>query len=1015
MMTHHLTRQILALLWSAVLCCTPLSAPPCMGAQASERAQMQAAMVRPDPKRAEKAAERGDKAQAAGRNEEALTYYQEAASYAPQDVAIVGRGAALRSKLVRQHVGAAEKSALEGNLRLATEELNAALRIDPQNTIVTERLAQMKNLEDEPNTRPLVEMSGVPKLEPQPTKRDLNLRGDTKTLYEQVASLYGVKAAFDPDLAVRNVRLRANDVDFYTAASLLGAETATFWRPLNPTLFFVAADTPEKRRQYAVQAEQVFYLPAAASPEEMTELLRIVRDITGITHIELDSRSRTITVRDTPERLALTGSLIRDAEKARGEIMLEAELLEVDRGTAMRLGLTPPSSASLILLTPSDIRTLTASKDLANLLTNAQKIFAGKGFSSIPPFVLVGGGLSTFILTAPGTAADFSESLSLVQSGRQVLLRAQNGKPATFFVGDRYPVTLSLLSGTIGTGGSLIGVPTSAIFPETTFLVGNNPVALAANSFTGGSLPDLAVANQNDNSLTILQNQDHGNFTQLATSPILLGPNEKAPSALASGTFRTKNPQPNSTNGPPPDLVVANSASNTVSVLLGNVDANGRANGTFTEAAGSPFAVGKQPSAVLIADFNGDGFQDFAVANQGDNSISVFGGKGDGTFTQFPGSPFLLNNTGGISEKGPVAMISANFRNRTIGSNNSAEMDLAIVNRASNNVTILLASVDRNNNVVFTEAPGSPLAVQVSPVAIATADLNGDTVPDLAVVNQGSNSVTLLLGNSSLNGTFSESPGSPLKTPTTAPGPAGIVIANFSNSAVPELAVTNKGQGTLSIFASLGGGIFQLALELNTPAGPGAVIAPVLTSGGLHDVAMVAQGTTPNKGVVAVLLDSASFANGSTAQRPYPGSEFIDLGVKVKATPTLHDNDEVTLQLEFEIRALSGSNINGIPIITNRTVTQTVRVKEEQPTLLTGLMDQHETRGITGLPGFAELPGIGYAFGGRTTSTQGRELMILITPRRLRSPDHQTRTILAGHGERGAVPSMLPSERVQPP
>ena len=61
--------------------------------------------------------------------------------------------------------------------------------------------------------------------------------------------------------------------------------------------------------------------------------------------------------------------------------------------------------------------------------------------------------------------------------------------------------------------------------------------------------------------------------------------------------------------------------------------------------------------------------------------------------------------------------------------------------------------------------------------------------------------------------------------------------------------------------------------------------------------------------------DSSSFATGSTpTQTPYPGAEYVDLGVKVKATPTLHANHEVTLQLEFEIRALSGMNINGIPI-----------------------------------------------------------------------------------------------------
>jgi hypothetical protein len=100
------------------------------------------------------------------------------------------------------------------------------------------------------------------------------------------------------------------------------------------------------------------------------------------------------------------------------------------------------------------------------------------------------------------------------------------------------------------------------------------------------------------------------------------------PSAIASKIFRQTDP---THLVQPADLVVANSGSNTVSVLLGSENFDG----TFTEAAGSPFAVGINPSGVVIADFNGDGFLDFAVVNQGDNTISVFQGDGLGGFTPF--------------------------------------------------------------------------------------------------------------------------------------------------------------------------------------------------------------------------------------------------------------------------------------------------------------------------------------------------------------------------------------------
>jgi Flp pilus assembly secretin CpaC len=1169
---------------------------PCaqLPAQAPSPSKAQTLKVRPDPKSAQMAAERGNKAEAAGRFEEALAAYEEAARYAPQDAAVVERGVVLRSKLVRAHVEAAERDALAGHLDQATEELGAALQVDPGNTVIAERLAQLKTMDDEPRAGPATAISGLPRLQLQAGKRNLDLRGDTKTVYEQLAGLFGIKVTFDPDINVRNVRLHVDDVDFYTGIALLAPQSGTFWRPLNPSLMFVAPDTPEKRRLYAMVAEQTFPLSAAVGPEDVTEILRVLRDITGATRIDLDTRSRTITMRDTPERLALAGELIQQLERARGEVMLEIELLEVDRNKARSLGITPPASEQLIGLNTSDLNKLKSSTTLTNLLTNIQQVFAGKGFSGIPAVIPIGGGLSTFLLTLPSGAANFSDSLSLVQSGRQVLLRAQDGKPASFFVGDRFPITLSLLSGSLGTGGALTGVPGSTIFPETNFTVGKNPVALVAGDFNADSLLDLAVANRKDNTISVLRNQDSGSFVAEVNSPFSLPVTAIGPAGLATGILRNKSSS--GTNASPrPDLVVANAESNSVTVLLSSLDSSG--NLLLKEATGSPYTVGNSPSSIVLADFNGDGNLDFAVANEGDSTISLFKGDGNGGFTEFPGSPFALggtlaidstslpaatlqlaysaslraaggsgartwsviagtlpsglslnpamgtisgtptaagnsnftvsvadsgtptksvttalsisvaaaapilavlnslpsgniggpydavltatggkapytwtvaagalptgltlapstgtitgtpNTTGSFTftmqvtdssapvltaqqqftltpftglERGPVALLTSNFRNSALANaNNASAVDLAVVNEASNNVTVLLDSVDTNGNVTFTEATNSPIAVRTAPVAIATGDLNADGVPDLAVVNQGDNTVSVLLGSSNLDGTFTEATGSPLPTATT---PTGIVIANFANSAVPDIAVTNKGASTLGVYIGQGKGAFASRIELNTPVGPSALIAATLTTSGLPDLALVSQDPAADQGVVTVIQDSSNFANSTTggaAQTPYPASEYVDLGVKIKANPTLHPNNEVTLLLEVEIRALEGSRVNGIPVISNRTLTQTVRVREDEPTLIGVLTDAEATHSITGLPGFAEIPGVGYAFGGRKNSLQDTELLILVTPRKLRMADHLTRTIFAGRGETGArgtpAPGTLQSPGAQPP
>jgi len=989
-------RQAVSFLTAILLCCAQSfaqaqspaknqSSPP----QTTPNETQLEMTPHPNPKYAKKISELADKELAEGHFDEALNYYQQAARYAPQDSALLERIASMRSKLVRDHVEAAERDALAGHAEVATEELAKALLIDPSNTIVTERLNQMKAMKDEP-LAPDQKIEGMPELKPRAVKLDLNLRGDIKAVYEQVGQLFGIKITFDPDLPSRTVRLHAMDIDFATALKILGVQTGTFFRPLTSTLLFVAQDTVEKRRQYAVQAEQSFLLPASVGTEEMTELVRVLREMTGSTRVELDAQSHAVTIRDTPERLALAGELIRQAEKSRGEVMLEIEILEVDRNKARTLGILPPPSTELISLSTGIISQLEAAKDLSTLVTLLASIFgnggtaasAGTSLSSlIPPVARVGGGNTTFLLTMPTFAAQFSDALTLVHSGTQVLLRAQDGKPASFFVGDRYPVTLSLLSGSLGasTPATSIGATTGSILPSTSYNVGIGPVALTAADLRNIGLPDLAVVNEIDNTITILQNQGLGTFLQVATTISLGAARTTAPAiapAIASAVLTTSGFH---------DLLVTDPVANTVQVLLSNGD------DTFKEATGSPITVGQEPSSIVVGDFNADGSQDFAVTNFKDNTLSLFLGNGDGTFKQATGSPFPLPTT----TTGPIAMTSGDF-------NSDGNLDLAIVNQTTNNVTVLLG----NGNATFSLATSSPFAVGKSPVAIASADLNADGHPDLVVVNQTDNTISVLLGNG--DGTFTSALNSPL---ATGQAPTAVAIADFNGDGVPDIAVTDPQTDSVSVYLGLGQGLFAPAFELPVGTNPTAILAASLSGATLPDVA-ITDNPSGTAGQVTVILSPASlFSNvsGSIAQQPYPGAEYEDIGVKIKATPTLHPNDDVTLQLEFEIRALAGSSINGIPIITNRTISQTVRIKEEVPTIISGLLDNQESRTLTGLPGLANLPGgVGYLFGQRNTTAQDTEMLILITPHKLRLRDRVSRSIYVGRDtsvSRGSPPA----------
>jgi hypothetical protein len=118
------------------------------------------------------------------------------------------------------------------------------------------------------------------------------------------------------------------------------------------------------------------------------------------------------------------------------------------------------------------------------------------------------------------------------------------------------------------------------------------------------------------------------------------------------------------------DLAVCNGSANTVSIFLGD------GSGNFAAASGSPIAVGSDPDAIAVGDFNNDGKLDLAVANSGDGTVTLLLGNGDGTFTPASSSPYAVGQY-------PTSIAAADF-------NGDGKLDLAVVNLTDGTVSILL-------------------------------------------------------------------------------------------------------------------------------------------------------------------------------------------------------------------------------------------------------------------------------------------------------------------------------------
>ncbi len=152
--------------------------------------------------------------------------------------------------------------------------------------------------------------------------------------------------------------------------------------------------------------------------------------------------------------------------------------------------------------------------------------------------------------------------------------------------------------------------------PAVTYPVGSNPVAFAAGDLNGDGHMDLVVVNNgdagagDDGNVSVLLGNGDGTLRPAVNSSA-----GKNPSAVTLGDFNGDNR---------PDIVVVNTSTNTVSVLLGNGD------GTFQSP--TTYSTGNGPVAVATGDFNADNRVDLVVANSVSGSVSVLLGNGDGTF-----------------------------------------------------------------------------------------------------------------------------------------------------------------------------------------------------------------------------------------------------------------------------------------------------------------------------------------------------------------------------------------------
>jgi general secretion pathway protein D len=129
-----------------------------------------------------------------------------------------------------------------------------------------------------------------------------------------------------------------------------------------------------------------------------------------------------------------------------------------------------------------------------------------------------------------------------------------------------------------------------------------------------------------------------------------------------------------------------------------------------------------------------------------------------------------------------------------------------------------------------------------------------------------------------------------------------------------------------------------------------------------------------NSATISRVLQNNSF------QAAFPSFNYEDLGLTVKAKPSITSDSNVSLQLEINLRALAGQSINGVPVIGNREYKGSISLENGEPAVIAGQISRSETRDLSGIPGLSQIPLLNKITSTSTKQNEYDELLVVITP-----------------------------------
>jgi general secretion pathway protein D len=413
----------------------------------------------------------GNAAMGGGNLDLAVTYYRKAVQASPDNLnyKIALERAMLAAS--RAHIERAREFEQSDQLEAALGEYKQAAELDPSNRQAAAKIAaiertireQIEAARPKPPIQAMRERARQASAEPilNPASREpINIRFNNASLRDIlnfIANATGINVMYDREYTDRPTTVQLDGVTLEQALNQIFATNQLSYKVLNERSILVFADTPPKHAQYDEQVVRTFYV-SHADATELSQILSTIIRLPGMAvqpSIAANKTSNTITVRATNSVAQIIEKIIEQNDKPRAEVVVDVEILEVNRTRAKQFGLNLSEYALGGIFSPeTSPNSATTSGGAVAGVTPSGSV--GKS----PPAInlnTISRGVSTtdFYLAVPTAIVRFLESDEQTKLIAKPQLRGTEGAKLTLNLGQEYPVISTSFTPVAGGGAAV--------------------------------------------------------------------------------------------------------------------------------------------------------------------------------------------------------------------------------------------------------------------------------------------------------------------------------------------------------------------------------------------------------------------------------------------------------------------------------------------------------------------------------------------------------------------------------